>query len=176
MTDLFGTDRVRKGALISTCGKYRYRLSRTWDASKEAVVFIMLNPSTADADNDDPTIRRCMDFAKRWGYGGLVVLNLFAFRATKPEDMLQAIDPVGPHNAVHVLTEIDAARLCGADIVCAWGTKGGHRDQDLAMLERIEGFGVMPKCLGVTKDGHPKHPLYVPAETALQPYQGRKAA
>src|ERR1700741_1245036 len=106
-----------KSAIISDCKKYRYSLSRVWDSSKPKVLFIMLNPSTADANNDDPTIRRCMNFAKSWGFGSLYVGNLFAFRSKEPTHLLYAEDPIGNLNANHLQTMSEFVDL----IVCAWG-------------------------------------------------------
>lgn len=92
-----------KSAIISECGKYRYSLSRIWDENKANVLFIMLNPSTADGDVDDPTIRRCIGFAKSWGYGGIYVGNLFAYRATDPKELLKVENPIGFENIHHLM-------------------------------------------------------------------------
>ena len=144
-------------------GNYRYTLTRTWDSSAEALVFILLNPSTADASQDDPTIGRCIGFAKRWGFGGIVVLNLYAYRATKPRDMLAADDPVGPENN-RVITEV----ATGQTVVAAWGTN--------ARRERVtEVLALLPAttrllALEVTKFGHPRHPLYVHGEAQPVPW------
>lgn len=154
---------VIKGALLSKCERYRYRLTRHWDASRRALPFVMLNPSTADADKDDPTIRRCMEFAKREGMGGIVVVNLYAFRATKPLDMFSEPANVGPHNEDY-LTEIGATAVAtGTPIVCAWGAHG-HDSQRVIDLFRRQGANLV--CFGKTKAGHPRHPLYV---LGLQP-------
>jgi hypothetical protein len=144
-------------------GDYRYTLARTWEASTEPLAFILLNPSTADATEDDPTIRRCVGFAKRWGYGGILVVNLYAYRATKPRDMLAAEDPVGPDND-RILAEV----LEGRTVVAAWGTN--------ARRERVsEVLALIPQsarllALEVTKYGHPKHPLYVHGEVQPVPW------
>lgn len=139
-------------AIFSPCRTYRYVLRRRWDWEMPHVAFIGLNPSTADETKDDPTIRRCIQFAKDWGYGGLTMLNLFAFRATDPRDMLKAGDPIGPENNQHLLHESAKAGV----VVAAWGTKGGKRaDEVIAMLPEIH-------CLRKTKAGHPEHPLYLP--------------
>ena len=110
---------MRCDAVISECGRYRYSLLREWNAGRPRLCIVMLNPSTADANKDDPTIRRCIGFARRDGYGSIVVVNVAAFRATKPKDMLMAADPVGPEN--------DAALWFGAmqseAVLVAWGTK-----------------------------------------------------
>ena len=113
---------MKKSALISECGNYRYSLSRIWDESLPKLLFIMLNPSTADADNDDPTIRRCIGFAKGWGYGGIVVGNLYAYRSTNPMKLIFeasiGTDIVGPDNDRY-LQEMSAQ--C-SEIVFAWGS------------------------------------------------------
>src|SRR4028119_2392792 len=94
--------REHRGAIFDPTRTYRYALWRTWDAARPPVAFVLLNPSTADARRDDPTIRRCANFARTWGFGGLEVVNLFAFRATHPTDLKCAADPVGPQNDVHL--------------------------------------------------------------------------
>lgn len=157
-----------KDAKISPCGKYRYSLTRIWEPGLPKVYFIMLNPSTADALVDDPTIRRCVGFAKEWGYGGIKVLNLFAVRTAFPKEMMEASDPVGPENYdefERMLTSEDPL------IVCAWGVHGAYMDQDLTVLGWIEHLN--PKCLGLSKDGHPRHPLYLPKKVNLQEFKGR---
>jgi hypothetical protein len=142
----------------------------------------MLNPSTADAEQDDPTIRKCMGFAERWGCGQLDVVNLFAVRATSPKDMMASTDPVGPLNksyfdsamTTHV-NNYDIARSGMGPLVCAWGVHGGFMDQDLEVMGWIDNWPtVKPMCLGITKDGHPRHPLYVSYDTPLIPYRGRR--
>lgn len=150
-------------ALISDCGFYRYRLGRRW-GDGEIVGFVMLNPSTADAEKDDPTIRRCIGFAKQWGFDGIEVVNLFAYRATFPSDLIKAVDPIGPDNDQHIRAVASTCRT----IVAAWGqlwhgfeTRGRNV---AAILE--DGFRKL-KCLGVTKDGFPKHPLYLRKDTLI---------
>lgn len=140
-------------AVISECGLYRYVLTRTWDAAKPYVAFVGLNPSTADEVNDDPTIGRCIAFSKAWGYGGLVMLNLFAFRATQPADMIAAADPIGPLNDFYLR---EYAAGAGATIA-SWGVAGAHLQRGAAVRSMLPGL----KCLWLTKDGFPKHPLYV---------------
>lgn len=137
----------------------------------KSCAFIMLNPSTADGETDDPTIRRCIGFAKSWGYERLEVLNLFAFRATKPAELLalnHGDDPVGAENQHHV----DKVVVDSSLIVCAWGAHGPHIDQDETMLGWLDGRETF--ALGVTAKGHPRHPLYVPASQPLVPFRGRK--
>lgn len=139
-------------------GPYRYRLWRHWRRDAGAVLFVMLNPSTADAHSDDPTLRRCLSFARRWGYGGVEVVNLFAWRATDPRQLTLAPDPIGPRNDSIVAAAAAAARA----VVVAWGAGGalGGRDQVVAALLRQH----QPRCLGVTAAGAPRHPLYVRAD------------
>jgi hypothetical protein len=159
---------VRADAVMSDCGLYRYRLSRTWDDALRPACFVMLNPSTADATADDPTIRRCIGFARSWGCGGVVVVNLFAYRATDPYAMREAgASAVGPDNDVH----IRAAVIECNPVVCAWGVHGRFLLRDASVKELIRRSG-LPRgmCLGMTKDGHPKHPLYLRADAALVPF------
>lgn len=149
-------------AIISTDGLYRYRLDRhitsiTRDHAYRCV-FIMLNPSTADATNDDPTIRRCIGFADEWKFADMTVVNLFAYRATSPKDMKNALDPIGPENNQHIITACREASL----IVAAWGAHGSFKGRDrdvLAMLNDSQHLDVF--CLEKTKQGMPKHPLYI---------------
>jgi len=154
--DLFETS----GAILSECGRYRYRLDRRWGPGP-VMGFIMLNPSTADASQNDPTIRRCIGFAKREGCGALMVVNLFAFRATEPKAMMVADDPRGPENMQHV---VEALNIIDGPLIAAWGTGGAHMRAGEKMAEWI---GWRLQCLGVTKGGHPKHPLYVKSDAKL---------
>ena len=164
---------LEQNAVISDCGRYRYRLTRDLSPNPRTATFILLNPSTADATNDDPTIRRCIGFARQWGCGRLAVLNLFAFRATDPSEMKRAEDPVGPENrAWFERTLIDDLSI--GPVVCGWGVHGDLRDQDRVVLGWLEVFGIQPLALGTTKDGHPRHPLYLPAGARLVPFSGRR--
>ena len=153
-------DGIKCDALMSTSRAYRYWLTREWNAERPRVGFVMLNPSTADAWRDDPTIRRCIGFARQWGFGSLVVVNLFAFRATDPTRLLRADDPVGPMNAETILRETSACDL----VVCAWGNHG----HDVALVSKavIRSKGGV-WCLGITKLGEPRHPLYVRRDAEL---------
>jgi hypothetical protein len=164
---------LEQNAVISSCGKYRYLLTREVGFGDRTATFIMLNPSTADAVNNDPTVRRCIGLARRWGCGWLLVANLFAVRATRPADMRRASDPVGPDNHEWVTRAVEwATARCDAagagPVVCAWGTHGAYMDQDRTVLGWIEGVS-MPMALGMTRDGHPRHPLYVPYVAGLVP-------
>lgn len=152
---------VVKGADISECGRYRYELSRVWNDEEPALGFIMLNPSTADAMLDDPTIRRCAGFARDFGYGGIMVRNLFAFRATKPKNLpIDRAVAEGPRNYEVLL------RCVEEPTVCAWGVHGGEAGE--AVVERLIGAGANQLFhLGLTKAGYPRHPLYLPGRTQL---------
>jgi hypothetical protein len=162
-------EEVAKGAIISDCQRYRYQLTRSWDGTA-SLPFVMLNPSTADASNDDPTIRRCMSFAKREGAGGIVVANLFAFRATSPSDMKAAADPFGPDNELTLRCLARAAVASSKLIVCAWGTHGDEFGTNLLAMAIFQQEGAQLVCLGKTKDGHPRHPLYVKGDQPLVPF------
>lgn len=167
MAELFP---MHRSASFSTCKVYRYTLERVWDIDLPRLLWILLNPSTADAVTDDPTNRRGVGFSKLWGYGSCIFANLNAFRATDPKAMKAAADPVGPLNDSFILRE---ARLADR-IVLAWGASGGHRGRDREVLELLAGesemHGPAPKlwCLGKTKAGYPKHPLYLKADTKLE--------
>lgn len=170
MPALFETPQQESGAIISPCGLYRYHLWRIWDDCLPTMVFVMLNPSTADASHDDPTIRRCIGFAKRDGYGSISVRNVFALRATNPKELLTAADPFGPENESHLLAARGVSVL--TRLVVAWGAKfGGPRLKGFynraATACTIQGA----YCLGTTKDGDPRHPLYLRNDAALQPWK-----
>ena len=159
-------------AIISDCGTYRYALSREWDATAPFAAFVMLNPSTADGAVDDATIRKCIGFAKRWGMGGIKVGNLFAFRATKPANMLAAEEPEGPDNRAHL--EAMAREAHDKVVIAAWGANGAYRSQDRIVMGWLDKIGVQVKCLRVTqKSRMPEHPLYVPYDTVPCDYEGR---
>jgi hypothetical protein len=158
-------------AKISDDGLYRYTLGRRWsqDLSDGAAVFVMLNPSTADAAVDDPTIRRCIGFAKALGYGGLHVVNLYAFRATKPADLWRAADPIGPDNDEHLRETFKAAAREGRAVIAAWSANAQPlRAEFVGALARAA--GVTLQALGFTKDGAPRHPLYLRADAEPQTY------
>lgn len=148
------------GAEFSPDGVYRYRLWREWDASLPRCAFVMLNPSTADASQNDPTIRRCIGYATRWGYGALDVVNLFGYRATNPRELRTALDPVGPGNDEAILW---AARVCRT-VFAAWGVHGAFRGRDRYVEQLLAEQSIGIYALGLTKDGHPRHPLYLPSD------------
>lgn len=148
---------VERWADISQDGLYRYRLGRRWNSALPECVFIMLNPSTADAAQDDPTIRRCMRFARDLGCGSLLVGNLYAFRATDPRDLFRASEPTGGAKNDAVLTDLMGR---GEHVIAAWGNHG-----KLARVSEVAGLpgATRLKALGTTKSGAPRHPLYVPS-------------
>lgn len=146
-------------ATFSPCGRYRYNLQRELPNQGELsgrVGFLMLNPSTADAEKNDPTIRRCLAFARAWGFAALEVGNLFAWRSTDPKVLPTLIDPVGPDNEWHLLAMADRC----ATIVCAWGVRGNLQGQADHVRELLRDFNL--RTLRLTKGGHPEHPLYLP--------------
>jgi hypothetical protein len=142
-----------RNAIISADGKYRYQLSRIWDEEKPNILFIMLNPSTADADVDDPTIRRVMNFSKSWGYGGVFVGNLYAFRSTDPKALRHTDDPVGEDNIEHIKDLIGVTER----VVYAWGNNQKEPEWLSSLVDT-------PYCIDISKKGVPKHPLYLKSE------------
>lgn len=155
---------TNRETIFSPCRKYRYTLWRDgWDLfglnSSKYAMFIGLNPSTADETLDDPTIRRCINFSKRWGYGAYVMTNLFAWRDTKPENMKRSAEPVGEENDRWIS---ELAKDAGI-IVCAWGKDGKFKSRDLAVMRLLEPFSSKTHALHINSDGTPKHPLYIPA-------------
>lgn len=145
-------------AVYSACGRYRYLLTRVWDPAGGRALFVMLNPSTATEVQNDPTVERCERRARALGYGAFRVTNIFAFRATDPRVMRAAADPVGPENdAAIAVSATDWADL----VVCAWGTHGAHLGRGPAVERLLRASGRPLHHLGLTKDGHPRHPLYI---------------
>lgn len=150
------------GAILSPCGRYRYKLWRQWDR-RPTVAFVGLNPSTADATKDDATLRRCIGFAKRWGHGSLVMLNLFGLRSTDPDALLGAADRVGPDTDTHLLREAQQAHR----VVVCWGQHRATQGRSLQVATVLQRMGVRLWCLGTTADGSPRHPLRLRADTPL---------
>lgn len=167
MPELFTLQvRDRTGAEFSPCRRYRYTLWRRWDDGP-LISFIGLNPSTADEIHNDPTVTRCIRFAGREGAGGMAMLNLFAFRATDPKIMKAQADPVGPENDLTIATWVKQSEI----VVCCWGSHGRHMERSKALLEQLRQCGADNlHHLGLTKTGEPKHPLYLRADTPLQPF------
>ena len=152
-----------KSALLSEDKIYRYSLSRIWNDSKPYALFIGLNPSTADEKEDDPTIRKCITYAQSWGYGGLMMVNLFAYRATLPSDLKKAEEPIGVNNDANIKNLSDNAGI----IVVAWGNNGHYLDRDKDVLNIIK----KPMCLKINKSGQPGHPLYQRKNIQPIPYK-----
>jgi len=169
-------------ARFSADRSYRYLLGRElsmqqgdlfsgWQAppGRGTLLFVMLNPSTASARKDDPTLRRCLGFARRWGFARLEVVNLFAWVASDPRDLKAATEPVGPRNNAMI-----RARARAADrVVCAWGAHGGHLGRDTEVLALLRRVRAPLFHLGLTREGHPRHPLYRPLDAAVEPWQPR---
>lgn len=145
-------------AVFSPCLRYRYVLARRWDASLPVCAWLMLNPSTADADRDDPTVRRCRRLADAWGFGAIEVINIFAWRSTDPAGLRRTDDPVGPRNDPWIRR---VAKRCDT-LVCAWGEHGQLKNRDRRVLNLLHQTGVAPFSLGENASGRPKHPLYTP--------------
>lgn len=152
---------MMKSAVLSECGRYRYSLTRRWELAKPVLVVVMLNPSTADASQDDPTIRKVMGFARARNYGGITVVNLFAWRSTDPNQLPgDEAMAVGEINDVTIRTVAE-----GRTVLCAWGNDGVKLGRDKKVLAMLNRLGCQVVCLGTTKGGHPRHPLYVSYET-----------
>ncbi len=144
-------------AVYSDCERYRYMLTRTWDAAGRKALFVMLNPSTATEVQNDPTVERCERRARALGFGSFRVTNIFAWRDTDPRKMRAATDPVGPANDAAIAESAPWAD----QIVAAWGTHGAHLDRGAAVERLLRDTGLPVFHLGLTKDGHPRHPLYI---------------
>ena len=179
---------MRGTAVMSQCGRYRYSLSRLLGDDKRdcplltprddvrPCVFIMLNPSTADAALDDPTIRRCVRYATDWGYDELIVVNLFAYRATSPADLMRAEKPVGPASYHYTSQAVKAATERDGIVVCAWGAHGGHLGRSDYMLEWLTERNAPAAYLRLTKGGEPGHPRYLHASLTPTYYDAGRSA
>jgi len=152
---------VSQKARFSSCGRYRYSLYRKWDFGAGRVVFVGLNPSRADARRDDPTIRRCIGFARSWGFQELEVVNLFALRATYPEDLKNHDQPVGPENDRWIAKAVARADLA----IACWGIHGSHNNRDEDVLNSLPQL----HCIALSKDLKPRHPLYLRANLKPMP-------
>lgn len=156
-------------AVLSPCGRYRYHLARSAGVGEGTAVFLMLNPSTADATQDDPTIRKCLGFAKRWGMAGIQVVNLFAYRATDPRDLLHVLDDerVGPENDdwIRRTTELPGAKV----VVAAWGANGDLWPERVRRVVRLVEKPL--HAIRVTKSGQPWHPLMASYADGLKPWR-----
>ena len=144
-------------AIYSDCENYRYSLTRVWDGAGKRVLFVMLNPSTATEVQNDPTVERCERRARTLGYGAFRVCNIFAYRATNPKVMRAQSDPTGAHNDTAIIEAADWSDT----IVCAWGTHGEHMDRGSQVEKLLRNQQKPLTHLGLSKAGHPKHPLYI---------------
>ncbi|MCI2399850.1 DUF1643 domain-containing protein [Aliiroseovarius subalbicans] len=153
-------------AVYSDCEKYRYMLTRTWDAAGKKALFIMLNPSTATEVQNDPTVERCERRARTLGFGAFRVTNIFAWRDTDPKKMRAAVDPVGPANDAAIVDSCPWAD----QIICAWGAHGDHLDRGRQIEALMRATKLPLFHLGLTKAGHPKHPLYIAYSQQPEPW------
>lgn len=160
--------RVSAGATFSRDRQYRYRLWRHWDLSRAPLLMIMLNPSTADEERNDPTVERCERRARANGFGGLLVANIFALRSTDPKALYLHPAPVGPRNDAAILAMAAEA----GQVVCAWGVHGALSDRGLHVASRLARAGMRFGVLGLTREGHPRHPLYMASATVVAPWAG----
>jgi len=147
---------MKADAQFSACRKYRYALWRRWDESKPYAMFVGLNPSTADEVNNDPTVIRCINFAKSWGYGGLCMANLFAYRATDSDDLMAAVEPVGSANDDWLVNLANDAGV----VVAAWGNNGRHLNRSEDVVASLPNLHYLKR----NKSGEPAHPLYLKSD------------
>lgn len=159
-----------KKALISDDGKYRHWLSRTWDETRSPIAFIMLNPSTADDKQDDPTIRRCVGFAKLWVHGSIVVVNLFDFRSHSPVALKQAFNPCSKNNNAHILERCRFVADNKGKVVAAWGLHGSYKNRDREVAEMLARNHIPLWALQLIGSDRntPGHPLFIPYEQHLK--------
>lgn len=161
---------MESGACFDATGAYRYSLWRKWNYKAPRLAFVMLNPSTADAQMNDPTIRRCLRFAQTWGYGSMEIVNLFALRTSQPTILRKARDPIGPDCDHHILTAVEQADR----VILAWGNWGNLYGRDRTVLDLLTARITARKslyCFGLTQAGQPRHPLYLRQDVQLIPYQ-----
>jgi hypothetical protein len=149
--------------VLSPCGTWRYVLRRDFPEGRGILNFVMLNPSTADAVRNDPTVRRCIGYAQRWGYATLLVTNIFAFRATLPRVLAASSDPVGPENDDYLVRTARSAER----VVAAWGIHGKLHNRSRHVLDLLRDVPLLH--LGLTRDGQPRHPLYLRGDAECAP-------
>lgn len=155
---------IEKTAAFSPLRRYRYLLTRIWKPAKGFALFVCLNPSTADENVEDPTIRRCIKFAEFWGYGGMKMVNIFAYRSTDPKALYSCRSPIGPENDEYIARESAIAGVT----VAAWGVHGSFMDRGNIVMGRLL---YRPHYLELTKDGHPRHPLYLKKNLRPLPFR-----
>jgi hypothetical protein len=158
---------LENDAVISDCGKYRYLLRRTWDAKKPRALLVMLNPSTADAKRDDPTIKSCVRLLSALHYGSMEVVNLFAWRATEPDELYHTANTIGPNNDGGIGAAVNRCDV----VICAWGAHPVAEKRAREIISLIQSHRPAVFCFGKTKSGAPKHPLYIKTGTPLETLQ-----
>lgn len=163
---------IERAAHLSVCGTFRYRLSRTWDAALPRLCFVMLNPSTADHVRDDPTVKKCIAIAHHQGFGGIDVVNVYAYRSSSPVMLALAEDPVGPENDQHLREVLATA----SRVVVAWGAHAIPAERLMQVQTIVTTSGHTPYCLRRTRDGQPCHPLargkaFVPVTVTMEPFE-----
>ncbi|HEY9754790.1 MAG TPA: DUF1643 domain-containing protein [Oculatellaceae cyanobacterium] len=156
---------MQMSAHFDRTGRYRFSLHRRWSDELQAATMVMLNPSTADHLRNDPTINRCIQLSRAWGFGSLNIVNLFAYRTNSPAHLRSIQRPVGKENDTHIMKQC----LKAGKVIIAWGNHGSFRGRDKEVLNLLSTFDLW--CIGQTKLGQPKHPLYVPAGVKLQRFQ-----
>ena len=176
----------RSSAIFSDCGRYRYRLERIWDRDGLILPWVLLNASKADSIRNDPTVTRVIGFTRRWGFGGLWLVNAYAAVATKPRDLFAMDDNVGPRNRHHVQETIrnawrharSGSGTSRLPVIAGWGNHGAHGGHDHRVMNWILSAGppVRVECLGVTRLGCPRHPLYRAANAGRHAYAGGRQA
>ena len=155
------------GAVFDHTSKYRYTLWRNFVEHPTSIcLWVMLNPSTATEEVDDPTIRRCQRFSRAWGHDACRVVNIFAYRSTDPAVLSTLDDPVGPHNDLWIATEA----MTASRVVCAWGIHGALNERSRHVRAILRARDVKCESLGFTKSGEPLHPLYRPNDSTLVPF------
>lgn len=168
---LFPEMKIDSGAQFSPCKQYRYSLWRIWNPNLPLLGMVLLNPSTADAEADDPTIQRQGTRARSLGFGGLIVTNAFAYRSTDPEELYNTFDPIGPDNDGWIVQE---AKRC-KQLIVGWGKHASWMNRSRDVLELLHAAGVQPYALRANNDGSPEHPLYLPYHLKPFPYYFREA-
>jgi hypothetical protein len=158
--------RIERTALFDATGRYRYSLGRQWQAQGPEIAFVMLNPSRANAECDDPTLRACIQFAQRWAYGSLVVVNLFGYCTAHPAELRTVSDPVGPENDRYLMAAVGRSHR----VVLAWGNDGGFGGRDRTILHKLKAHSSKLTCLQLNRSGQPRHPLYIRRDLPLIPY------
>jgi len=159
---------MERGAITSACRRYRYSLNRRWRSDGDELLWLLLNPSVADENRDDPTVIRCIRFADRWGYGAIRIVNLFALRATNPKALYTADAPVGPDNDRAIIEAIGSTE----DLVCAWGNHGRLHGRGTEVMDLLMRHGANPCIFRLTRRGEPTHPLYLSYSAPTYRYSG----